>query len=107
MTVEHTKTPWEVHEPYRIREAMEQNAWTDDRMFTPIWAADVDETNEPIALVNRADDAEHIQTAVNAHAALVAALRAIVFQVNQGKVLERDACITQARAALAKARKDV
>lgn len=29
-----------------------------------------------------------------------AALRAILFQVVQGPVLERDACITQARAAL-------
>ena len=38
------------------------------------------------------------------NAELVAALRAIVFQVCQGKVLERDACITQARAALAKAK---
>lgn len=32
-----------------------------------------------------------------------AALRAIVFQVIQGKVLERDACITQAREAMAAA----
>ena len=31
------------------------------------------------------------------------ALRAILLQVVQGKVLERDACIAQARAALAKA----
>lgn len=34
---------------------------------------------------------------------LLAALRAILLQVCQGKVLERDACITQARAAIAKA----
>jgi hypothetical protein len=34
---------------------------------------------------------------------LFTACRAIVFQVEQGKVLERDACITQARAAVAKA----
>lgn len=34
---------------------------------------------------------------------MLAALRAIVFQVCQGKVLERDACITQARAAMARA----
>ena len=33
--------------------------------------------------------------------ALVEGLNAIVFQIIQGKVLERDACITQARAALA------
>lgn len=32
--------------------------------------------------------------------ALLEALRAILIQVVQGKVLERDACITQARAAL-------
>lgn len=34
---------------------------------------------------------------------LLAAVKAILFQVIQGKVLERDACITQARAAYAKA----
>jgi len=34
---------------------------------------------------------------------LLAALKAIEFQVRQGKVFERDACITQARAAIAKA----
>lgn len=37
------------------------------------------------------------------NAALLAALRAILFQVIQGKVLERDACISQARAAIAQA----
>lgn len=34
---------------------------------------------------------------------MLAALKAILFQVVQGKVLERDACITQARAAVARA----
>lgn len=34
---------------------------------------------------------------------LLAALHTILFQVVQGPVLERDACITQARAAWAKA----
>jgi hypothetical protein len=34
---------------------------------------------------------------------MLEAIRAILFQVIQGKVLERDACITQARAAIAKA----
>src|SRR5688572_897298 len=34
---------------------------------------------------------------------LLAALKAILFQVVQGKVLERDACITQARKAVARA----
>lgn len=33
--------------------------------------------------------------------AMAEALRAILFQVVQGPVLERDACVTQARAALA------
>lgn len=32
---------------------------------------------------------------------MAAALRAVIFQACQGKVLERDACISQARAALA------
>lgn len=36
---------------------------------------------------------------------ILAALRAILFQVAQGKVLERDACIAQAREAYAKAMK--
>lgn len=36
---------------------------------------------------------------------LLEALTAIVFQVCQDKVLERDACIAQARAAIAKATK--
>jgi hypothetical protein len=35
---------------------------------------------------------------------LLAACEAIVFQVYQGKVLERDACISQARAAITKAK---
>ena len=35
---------------------------------------------------------------------MLEALEAIVFQVVQGKVLERDACITQARAAIAKSK---
>lgn len=34
---------------------------------------------------------------------LLSAAKAILFQVDQGKVLERDACITQARDAIAKA----
>jgi len=34
---------------------------------------------------------------------LLDSLRAIVFQASQGKVFERDACIAQARAAIAKA----
>jgi hypothetical protein len=34
---------------------------------------------------------------------LLAALRAIVWQALQGKVLPRDACVAQARAAIAKA----
>ena len=34
---------------------------------------------------------------------LLAAVKAILIQIVQGKVLERDACITQARAAYAKA----
>lgn len=34
------------------------------------------------------------------------ALRAILFQVAQGKVLERDACIKEARAIIAKAKED-
>jgi hypothetical protein len=49
------------------------------------------------------EDAEFICRAVNSHDDLLAALRAILFQVRQGKVLERDACIAQARAAIAKA----
>lgn len=32
---------------------------------------------------------------------LQAALRAMVIQINQGKIFERDACVSQARKALA------
>lgn len=40
---------------------------------------------------------------ISAASELRDAVRAILFQVYQGKVLERDACITQAQAAFAKA----
>mgnify|MGYP001558443365 FL=1 len=48
-------------------------------------------------------NAEFIVRACNSHDELLEAIRAILFQVYQGKVLERDACINQARAAIAKA----
>lgn len=35
---------------------------------------------------------------------LLSALESILFQINQGKVLERDACIAAARTAVSKAR---
>ena len=41
-----------------------------------------------------------------ANADLLNAIHAILFQVVQGKVLERDACITQARAAIAHATRE-
>ena len=51
-------------------------------------------------------DAAHIVACVNAHDELVAALREIISQIDQGgsggKVFARDACITGARALLAK-----
>lgn len=48
------------------------------------------------------DVASHARLIVGAPD-LLDAVRAILFQVVQGKVLERDACIAQARAAYAKA----
>jgi hypothetical protein len=53
------------------------------------------------ATVNDEDRA--VMQAMAAAPEMMAALRAILFQVCQGKVLERDACIAEARAALAKA----
>lgn len=55
-----------------------------------------------------AADAEADATAALIAAApdLLDAVRAILFQVNQGPVLERDACIAQARAAYIKATGD-
>jgi hypothetical protein len=49
------------------------------------------------------DEADANERLIAAAPELLAALNAIVFQVCQGKVLERDACIIQARAAIAKA----
>lgn len=54
---------------------------------------------DPIAVVY----ADKHRKVIAAAPEMLAALRAILFQVNQGKVLERDACIAQARAAYRKA----
>ena len=54
---------------------------------------------EPEALERMKADARLIAAAP----AMLIALRAILFQTAQGSVLDRDACITQARAVVAKA----
>lgn len=53
---------------------------------------------------NRLANAKFIVRACNAHDKMVQAIEAILFQVEQGKILSRDACITQAREALALAK---
>lgn len=55
-----------------------------------------------LASAKREEDARMMAAAPE----LLGALEAILFQVCQGAVLERDACIAQARAARAKARGD-
>lgn len=54
--------------------------------------------NDPIAVVY----ADKHRKVIAAAPAMFAALHAILFQVNQGPVLEHDACIAQARAAYRK-----
>jgi hypothetical protein len=49
----------------------------------------------------RQANAQFIIRACNSHDALLEACKTIVFQVSQGAVLERDACIAFARAAIA------
>ena len=59
------------------------------------WIADVIE-NQPVGASHHAN-----ANLMAAAPRLLEALHAILFQVIQGKVLERDACIEQARAAYA------
>ena len=95
MKVEYPKTPWRIAGPRgTVIEDCGGNA-----------IAHFDDTRYSIE--DNATRAAAFVVRVNAHDDLVAALIAIIIQVNQGKVLERDACITQARAALAKVRKEV
>lgn len=59
--------------------------------------------SEPRVIADQASPAAQfhwISDAKHDIAVLSDALRAILFQVRQGKVLERDACIAQAEAAL-------
>lgn len=67
--------------------------------FFSVWQ-DVGGTGAEIAGRIGEEDNAHLIAAARA---MREALEAILFQINQGKVLERDACITQARAALVKA----
>jgi hypothetical protein len=53
-----------------------------------------------------ADGVKREARLANSAPVLLDALRAILFQVNQGKVLERDACIAQARAAYIQATRE-
>jgi len=107
MAEQHYPTPWWTpRPPYRNPE---QGGF---------WAIDIEcKTDELIAYIGTIQgghctpeaksaveaNAEFLVRAVNCHNELVEALRAVVFQAIQGKVLERDACIAQARAAIAKA----
>ena len=53
--------------------------------------------------VLRGYDKRQSERLLNAAPDLLDACRAILFQVIQGPVLERDACVAKARAAIAKA----
>jgi hypothetical protein len=82
------------------------------RHETPVHIGPADKRGNVLAIVYQGGSGAlwSAREAVEANARLIAAapdlleaLRAIVFQACQGKVLERDACIGQARAAIAKA----
>jgi hypothetical protein len=66
-----------------------------------VWS---ESTQKVVAWIDGRDDAE-----IKANASLIAAvpdllgaLKSIIFQLRDGKIFERDDCITQARAAIAK-----
>lgn len=84
----HTPGPWEFHLGVDYACVMGRNQTTET------------------ALARLYGQSKHVEANGHLIAAapdLLVALRAIVFQVRQGKVLERDACITRACSAIAKA----
>lgn len=91
MTTKHTPGPWVACQPGDYADF-------DGRSIVILG------DNMRIAVV-QGDDETALANArlIEAAPAMLAALRAILFQVVQGKVLERDACITAARKALAEA----
>ena len=70
---EHTTTPWEARGPSSLDRLSATHSWTGNKRWHPVYWAGADDTHEPIALVNRAEDADAIEAIVNAHADLVAA----------------------------------
>jgi hypothetical protein len=96
----HTRGPWQAEWVVRSRPGQEKQ-WI-------VFGSDVN-TNGLVCDLTCSDTLrDPAEIAANAHLIaaapeLLAALRAIVFQACQGKVLERDACIGQARSAIAKA----
>jgi hypothetical protein len=91
---QHTPGPWQVDaEDSDLFHQDEARFWINADGLQHIGYVDGPRTAERIA------NARLIAAAPD----LLAALKAIEFQVRQGKVFERDACITQARAAIAKA----
>jgi hypothetical protein len=103
----HSPLPWRTYRNYEnYKEVLtaEEIAEEEAKPHTTIVSADERTVvNAHDFFIFRAGDAEFIVQACNAYDDLVDALRAILFQIVQGKVLERDACITQARAAMKKA----
>ena len=102
-TPAHTPLPWVIDPTYPSEVQTSQlesitSCWHEQAVGQEITVTGV----LPCSLTESAANAAFIVRAVNAHGDLVDAVRAILFQINQGKVFERDACITQARAALAK-----
>jgi hypothetical protein len=92
----HTETPWYV-QGHEIKVNKPEREHLGDGAPETIC-----EMNSSVSPEETTANAEFIVQACNAHDDLLAALRAVVFQACQGKVLERDACIAQARTAIAK-----
>jgi hypothetical protein len=96
----HTPGPWEIRDDnLGCKEIVagfsnDSEGW-DGRLFT----VNVGYTH---GLENEGEDAANARL-IAAAPDMLAALRAVIFQTIQGKVLERDACVTAARSAIAKA----
>lgn len=97
----HTKGPWAYE--LRIPQGSADGEWI---VYDP-----QSDNGDVLAIIDPDCTREDLGESAEANAALfaaapdlLAALVAIVFQASQGKVLDRDACISQARAAIAKAK---
>jgi hypothetical protein len=92
MSAEHTRGPWRAS----ARSARSRNQGVYDADGYLLASVDVPQLASFEVFVRRKADARVMAAAP----AMAQALRSILLQVVQGGVLERDACIAEARAAL-------